>query len=160
MANPIFGGEQYSPKESRMTNRKPLATLTPKFVERIPANSEELVPGYIYICAKHRTVVHRCPCGCDGLSEFVLSPTRFRMTFDGDSVTFSPSVGNAYLSCRSHYWIRGNRVEWCPPMGDWEIGRAREREHREILEARRQQDLHKKKGIGALWQKVSKIWKL
>ena len=142
-----------------MTRRERLETLTPKFVELIPANSEDLMPGIIYICAKHKTVVHRCPCGCGGLAEFVLSPTRFRMTYDGDSVTFSPSVGNPHFGCRSHYWIRGNQVQWCPPMQDWEIGRAREREHRETLEARRQQDLHKNRGIGSLWEKLAKIWK-
>ena len=142
-----------------MNRMERLETLTPKFVELIPANNEELMPGIIYICAKHKTVVHRCPCGCGGLSEFVLSSTRFRMTYDGDSVTFSPSVGNPHLGCRSHYWIRGNQVQWCLPMQDWEIGRAREREHRETLEARRRQDLQKNKGFGSLWEKLGKIWK-
>ena len=142
-----------------MTRQERLETLTPKFVERIHAKSEELMSGIIYICAKHRTVVHRCPCGCDGLSEFVLSPTRFRMSYDGDSVTFSPSVGNAYLRCRSHYWIRGNQVEWCPPMQDSEIVRAREREHRETLETRRQQDLRKSKDNESLWDKFTKMWR-
>lgn len=142
-----------------MIIREGLEALTPKFVDLIPANSEELMPGIIYICAKHKTVVHRCPCGCGGLSEFVLSPTRFQMTFDGVSVTFSPSVGNPHLGCRSHYWIRGNQVEWCPPMQDWEIGRARERELRDTLEARRLQDLQKSKGFGSLWDKLRRIWK-
>ena len=142
-----------------MARRERLETLTPEFVELIPANSEELMPGIIYICAKHKTVVHRCPCGCGGLSEFVLSPTRFRMTYDGDSVTFSPSVGNPHLGCRSHYWIRGNQVQWCLPMQDWEIGRAREREHRETLEARRRQEHQKNKGLGSLWEKLGKIWR-
>ncbi len=136
-----------------------METLTPKFVELIPANSEELMQGIIYICAKHKTVVHRCPCGCGGLSEFVLSPTRFRMTYDGDSVTFSPSVGNPHLGCRSHYWIRGNQIEWCLPMQDWEISHAREREHRETLKARKAQDFHKGKGVGSLWGKLVKVWK-
>ena len=142
-----------------MTRRERLETLTPKFVELIPTNSEELMPGIIYISAKYKTVVHRCPCGCGGLSEFVLSPIRFRMTYDGDSVTFSPSVGNPHLCCRSHYWIRGNQVQWCLPMQDWEIRQAREREHREALEARREQDFKKGKGVESLWGKLIKAWK-
>ena len=159
MASPISGGKQYCPDESRMTKREPPVVLVPEFVERLPVNSDELVPGIIYICLKYKTVAYRCPCGCGGLSEFVLDPTRFRMTYDGENVTFSPSIGIAYLNCRSHYWIRNNRVEWCPPMQDWEIGRVREREHRETLETRRQQDLRKSKDNGALWDKLAKMWR-
>ena len=142
-----------------MTSRERLDTLSPRFVELIPANSEDLISGIVYISAKHKTVVHRCPCGCGGLSEFVLSPTRFRMTYDGDTVTFSPSVGNPHLDCRSHYWIRGNQVQWCLPMRDWEIRNAREREHRENLDARRKQDFHKGKGVGSMWGKIVKLWR-
>lgn len=28
-------------------------------------------------------------------------------------VTLSPSVYSTGFPCRSHYFIRGNRVEWC-----------------------------------------------
>lgn len=129
-----------------MNKKGRLETLTPKFVELIPNNSEELMPGTLYISAKHKTVVHRCPCGCGEISEFVLGPTRFRMIYDGESVTFNPSIGNSHLGCRSHYWIRGNQIEWCSPMQDGEIWRAREREHQKTMEARRQQDLRKYKG--------------
>ena len=54
-----------------------LKSVIPKFVEYIPQDGEELVQGIVYISMKHNTVVHRCPCGCGGLSEFMLDPIRF-----------------------------------------------------------------------------------
>jgi hypothetical protein len=38
------------------------------------------------------------------------TPTDWRMTFDGESVSLDPSVGNWNQKCRSHYVIRRNRV--------------------------------------------------
>ena len=29
-----------------------------------------------------------------------------------DTVSLHPSIGNWSFPCRSHYWIRGNRVVW------------------------------------------------
>ena len=141
-----------------MTAKQPFTTLVPKFVELIPPN-DELVPGVIYISAKYKTVVHRCPCGCGGLSEFVLDPARHVMIYDGETVTFDPSIGISYLDCRSHYWIRRNRVEWCLPMRDWEIERARERERREALGTRKQQGSPRTKVIGSLRESLTKIWR-
>ena len=89
-----------------------LKTITPKFVEFIPTEGKDLILGIVYISMKHGMVVYRCPCGCGGLSEFMLDPIRFRMEYDGSNVTFHPSIGISYLECRSHYWIprQPNRV--------------------------------------------------
>ena len=101
-----------------------LKAITPKFVEFIPTEGKDLIPGIVYINMKHGMVVYRCLCGCGGLSEFMLDPIRFRMEYDGSNVTFYPSIGISYLECRSHYWIRNNRIEWCAPMEDWESQEA------------------------------------
>ena len=97
-----------------------LTSVTPSFVEYIPADGENLLPGIVYISMKHGMVVHRCPCGCGQLSEFMLDPIRYRMEYDGEAVSFEPSIGNSNLRCRSHYWIRGNQVR-CARL--WMIGR-------------------------------------
>ena len=41
--------------------------------------------------------------------------------FDGRTISLNPSIGNWSYPCRSHYWIKGNRVVWdgtpvVPPM--------------------------------------------
>ena len=36
--------------------------------------------------------------------------------FDGKTVSLHPSIGNWSFACRSHYWVRNNRVQWAE---DW-----------------------------------------
>ena len=136
-----------------------LNSVTPKFVEYIPAEGPDLVPGIVYISMKHKTVVHRCPCGCGGLSEFVLDPIRFRIEYDGRSVTFIPSIGNSNLQCRSHYWIRENQICWCLPMEDWETKQAQRRELARALKEHRTNEINRKTSMGDLWKSFLKWWK-
>ena len=136
--------------------RERLTSVTPKFVEYIPAEGKDLVPGIVYISMQHKTVVHRCPCGCGGLSEFMLDPIRFRIEYDGRGVTFEPSIGNSNLQCLSHYWIRENRIYWCSPMEDWETKQAQKREHSRTLKERQNDDIRKKTGIARAWQTFTK----
>ena len=140
-----------------MTGR--LKSMTPKFVEYIPTAGEDLISGIIYISMKHNMVVHRCPCGCGQLSEFMLDPIRFRMEYDGRSVTFYPSIGNSNLRCRSHYWIRENQIQWCTPMKDWETMRAQRRELSRALAVREAEGSNRKRGIGRMWRRFVKRWK-
>jgi Family of unknown function (DUF6527) len=39
-----------------------------------------------------------------------LTPTDWKMTFDGETVSLSPSVGNWQLACRSHYIVRRGQI--------------------------------------------------
>ena len=132
-----------------------LKFMTPEFVEYIPANGDDLISGNVYISMKHGMVVYRCPCGCEGLSEFMLDPIRYRMEYDGINVSFYPSIGISYLKCRSHYWIRDNQIQWCAPMEDWEIDKARRRELARALEVR---DREKSKGIRQMWSRFVIWW--
>ena len=136
-----------------------IESLIPEFVEYIPAEGEDLVPGTIYISMKHKTVVYRCPCGCGKLSEFILDPIRFRIEYDGRSVTFRPSIGNSNLECRSHYWIRENQIHWCAPMEDWETEQAQRRELASALKAREKDENQRKGSIGYLWARFLKWWR-
>ena len=135
-----------------------LKSVTPKFVEYIPSDGEELVQGIVYISMKHNTVVHRCPCGCGGLSEFMLDPIRFRIEYDGRSVTFDPSIGNSYLRCRSHYWIRKSQIHWCAPMQEWETTQAQRRELTRALEERKAEESLKKRSFRYLWARFKNWW--
>lgn len=103
--------------------------LIPVFVKEIPVH-EELSQGQLYISMQYGVIVHYCPCRCGSLSELTLAPERWRLTYDGETVSLSPSVGNSRLKCRSHYWIENNRVIWCRPMSTRASALAQKREDR------------------------------
>ena len=50
-----------------------------------------------------------------------LSPTDWKLIFDGKTVSLDPSIGNWGFPCRSHYWIRNNRALWGE---DWSQARV------------------------------------
>ena len=50
------------------------------------------------------------------------------MTFDGESVSLDPSVGNWNQKCRSHYVIRRNRVLEVGPWSNAQVEVERRRE--------------------------------
>ena len=84
-------------------------TLQHRFVRNAP---RELEPGVLYISMEYATAVHSCCCGC---GERVVTPftsTDWRMTFDGESVTLNPSVGNWNQDCRSPLQCSGKRQEY------------------------------------------------
>jgi len=82
-------------------------TLEHRFVRNIP---RELAPGVLYISMDYATAVHSCCCGCGDRVVTPFTPTDWRMTFDGESISLHPSVGNWNQKCRSHYVIQQNRV--------------------------------------------------
>ena len=93
-------------------------TYTFQFVEFMPKVLDE---GVLYVSMTYATASHRCLCGCGMKVVTPLSPTDWRLTFDGDSVSLHPSIGNWSYPCRSHYILRGNRVIWAGPMSDTDV---------------------------------------
>ena len=87
--------------------------FTHKFVDLVP---EDLVDGVVYVSIKYKTASHRCACGCGREVVTPLSPVYWKLTFDGETISLHPSIGNWEFPCRSHYWVTKNRVEW---SGDW-----------------------------------------
>jgi hypothetical protein len=103
--------------------------LVHEFVEHIPEKLEEHT---VYISIPYATVLHRCCCGCGNEVVTPLSPTDWKLTFDGETISLAPSIGNWSFPCQSHYWIDHNEVRWAPRWTKKEIadGRAAEREAR------------------------------
>jgi hypothetical protein len=81
--------------------------LEHRFVEYIP---EHLDPGVLYISMEYATAAHCCCCGCREEVITPFTPTDWSMTFDGETVSLSPSIGNWNFACRSHYFIRHGQV--------------------------------------------------
>ncbi len=100
-------------------------TLKHEFVEFIP---EELKPGRVYISIRFATVSHLCVCGCQNKVVTPLTPTDWRLIFDGKTISLDPSIGNWSFACQSHYWIRNNRVRWAPKWSQKQIDRGRSRD--------------------------------
>jgi hypothetical protein len=136
--------------------------LTHEFVDVIPTNPVE---GILYISIRYRTAVHQCPCGCRNKVVTPIKPARWHLSFDGDSVSLSPSIGSWQFPCRSHYWIRNNEIRWAQQWTEEEIEEGRDRDSAELRAyyARRTKekettpvrlvDEQKKSGI------LSKVWR-
>jgi hypothetical protein len=95
--------------------------LVHRFVEFIPVKIES---GVIYIALEYGTVTHLCCCGCGKEVVTPLTPTDWKLTFDGESVSLHPSIGSWSLPCRSHYWIRNNRVSWAEDWTDDRVNQS------------------------------------
>lgn len=78
-----------------------------KFVDFIP---DQIPFGVLFISIRYKTAVHKCVCGCDHEVVTPITPTDWKLTFDGETVSLSPSIGNWNFECRSHYWIIRNKV--------------------------------------------------
>jgi len=102
-----------------------------EFVEAIP---EKLADNTLYVSIPFATAVHSCCCGCGSEVVTPLSPTDWKLTFDGETVSLYPSIGNWSLPCRSHYWITHGDVRWAAA---WTADQ---------IEAGRLADLHHKEG--------------
>jgi len=99
--------------------------LTPSFVKGVPRILE---PGILYVSMEYGTVVHSCCCGCGLEVVTPLTPTDWRLTFDGEAISLWPSVGNWNLPCRSHYVIQGNRVVEAGPWDKAQIDAEKRRD--------------------------------
>lgn len=96
--------------------------LQHRFVEYIPERLEE---GVLYVSLEYMTVTHLCCCGCGHEVSTTLSPSDWRLIFDGKTVSLEPSIGSWSLPCQSHYFITRNRVVWAPKWSRAEIEAGR-----------------------------------
>ena len=97
------------------------------FVDHFP---DALEGGILYVSLEYGSAAHSCCCGCGEEVVTPLTPTDWRITYNGDSITLSPSVGNWTLPCRSHYLIDRGRVIEALPWTDKEIKAERIRDQR------------------------------
>jgi predicted adenine nucleotide alpha hydrolase (AANH) superfamily ATPase len=106
-----------------------ISKLNHVFIETIP---DELEEGILYISLRFRVIMHSCCCGCKSKVVTPLSPARWKMTFDGKTISLNPSIGNWNFDCQSHYWIEKSEVEWAGKWTNDEIaeGKSYEKEKR------------------------------
>ena len=97
-------------------------TFKHEFVTSFP---DVLEDHTVYVSIPFASAIHKCCCGCGQPVVTPISPIRWQLTFDGESISLHPSIGNSNYACRSHYWIRQNRVVWAAPMSNAMIAVAR-----------------------------------
>jgi hypothetical protein len=100
-----------------------MKTVRHIFVEHVPDQLEE---GVLYISIPFETVIHKCCCGCGNEVVTPLSPATWSLIFDGETVSLKPSIGNWSFDCKSHYWIRKNRIEWSGDFTEAQIARVKQ----------------------------------
>ncbi len=104
-----------------------MKTLQHKFVETIPTVVEQ---GILYISMEYSTAIHLCICGCGNEVVTPFSPTDWSLTFDGETVSLSPSIGNWNFPCRSHYYINHNVIKISRQLSRDEIEWGREKDQK------------------------------
>jgi hypothetical protein len=99
------------------------------FVEFIPKELEERV---LYVSVQYSTAVHKCFCGCGQKVVTPLSPAQWQLTFDGETVSLAPSIGNWSFRCESHYWITQGQVRAATHLSRGRIATIRAADHRAL----------------------------
>ncbi len=104
--------------------------LAYKFVRAIP---DELEDRTLYVSMDYATVAHKCCCGCGREVVTPLSPVDWKLAYDGESISLSPSIGNWSFECKSHYWIEKNTIRWADQwsMEKIAVGRVHDRSAKE-----------------------------
>lgn len=105
-----------------------IQALKHEFVSSIP---RELTPGILYISMECATAMHSCCCGCGEQVVTPFTPTDWKMTFDGATVSIHPSVGNWNQQCRSHYIISKGKVIEAGPWSQAQVD-AEQRRDRQV----------------------------
>ncbi|MFP8962591.1 DUF6527 family protein [Streptomyces nanhaiensis] len=107
----------------------------------------------LYVSIPYRTCGHLCCCGCGNEVITPLSPAQWSLTYDGDSVSLAPSIGNWALPCQSHYWIHKGKIQWSRRYTTAEIAKNRERDRHQLAEAGSEAPL-------GLLARLSRRWRL
>jgi len=101
--------------------------LRHEFIEHFPETLEE---GTLYVSMQYGSASHKCCCGCGNDVYTPLSPTDWKLIFDGRTISLYPSIGNWSFLCQSHYFITNNRVQWVRGWSSQEIAAGRANDKR------------------------------
>lgn len=124
--------------------------LEHRFVEGFP---DELEPGVLYVALEFATMSHLCCCGCGQEVVTPLSPKDWKIIFDGQTISVSPSIGSWSLPCRSHYVIRQGRISWA---GDWSDDQIQQGRKRDLIAKRGEVEAQDKAGQAGLLDEETK----
>lgn len=87
--------------------------------EHVLTKPKTMKDGVLYFMPHYNLAVHRCMCGCGEEAITAIdenggkTPGYWGYTEDGAMVSLHPSVGNFQFKCRSHYFLKNGKVQWC-----------------------------------------------
>jgi hypothetical protein len=99
-----------------------MKSLEHRFVERMPSSLDD---GVLYISLEYGTILHKCACGCGLEVNTPLGRTDWALTYNGETISLWPSVGNWSFPCRSHYVIKHSEIHWAGDWSDEQIEKGR-----------------------------------
>jgi hypothetical protein len=79
---------------------------------------------------EYATAAHNCCCGCGLQVVTPFTPADWKFTFDGETVSLWPSIGNWNFPCRSHYIIRHNRIFAAERWDNDKVKAGRDKDHK------------------------------
>jgi hypothetical protein len=100
-----------------------------KFVKFIPDLPKSNV---LYISMEYKTALHMCVCGCNNKVVTPISPIQWAFKYNGETISLYPSIGNWNFDCKSHYWIKNNKIEWSDQWSENKILELQKNEKKEI----------------------------
>ncbi len=103
-----------------------------KFMNDLPQN-EDMEENIIYVSLEDDTSKHLCMCGCQSVIVTPISPVEWQIIYNG-KYSLQPSIGNWQLHCKSHYWIRHEKVIWARKLSDDRIDKVKERDLADLNE--------------------------
>jgi hypothetical protein len=101
--------------------RQPTKVFRIEFVVSTPDSMEE---GIVYVSTRFNVVSHLCACGCKTEVVTPITPKDWEFTYDGETISLSPSIGVSALPCHSHYWIRRSQVKWAGYLSEKKVEKA------------------------------------
>ena len=128
-----------------------MKTLSFKFVELIP---EEILENCVYISIEYSTAVHKCCCGCGMEVITPISPTDWKLIYDGETISLYPSIGNWSFDCKSHYFIKNNNIKWAESWSEEQIeeGRQEDKKSKTSFYSKKSKRTNKKNKIRDFWR--------
>ena len=100
-------------------------------VEYLP---DDLVEGRLYFSREYSIAAHKCACGCGSAVYTPIKAGEWQLSIEPRGATLFPSIGNWNLPCRSHYWLRGGRIQWSVEWSQAQIEAGRAAEERRRLQ--------------------------
>nr|WP_240915427.1 DUF6527 family protein [Polaribacter sp. 20A6] len=124
--------------------------LEARFVKFIP---DRLKKGVIYVSYEYNTVIHLCACGCGNKVVTPITPIQWSYSYNGESISLSPSIGNWNFDCKSHYWVRDSQFVWAENWSEDKISKVQQNEQKEIIDFFEEKSERKEDGF------ITKIFK-
>jgi hypothetical protein len=85
--------------------------IIPVYVGFMPQTMEE---RHVYISKEYEVSIHRCLCGCGEKTVLPLDAVHGWVLIEhtNGKISFTPSIGNFQLPCKSHYIITKNKANF------------------------------------------------